>query len=78
MSRNTKKHHSRENKRKLGDSIEERPDIVDTREEFGHWEYDSVIGNNGEDEPAIVTMVERKTRKCIWLKVNNHTADALM
>ena len=61
-----------------GDSIEERPDNVDTREEFGHWEYDSVIGKNGDDEPAVVTMVERKTRKCLWLKVYNHTADALM
>ena len=62
----------------LGDSIEERPDSVDTREEFGHWEYDSVLGKNGEDEPAVVTMVERKTRKCLWFKVDNHTADALM
>ena len=78
VSRNTKQHHSRKNKRELGDSIEERPDNVDTREEFGHWEYDSVIGKNGDDEPAVVTMVERKTRKCLWLKVYNHTADALM
>ena len=78
VSRNTKQHHSRKNKRELGDSIEERPDSVDTREEFGHWEYDSVIGKNGDDEPAVVTMVERKTRKCLWLKVYNHTADALM
>ena len=78
VSRKNKRKRCRENKRKLGDSIEERSKSVDTREEFGHWEFDSVIGKNGEDEPAVVTMVERKTRKCIWLKVYNHTADALM
>jgi IS30 family transposase len=78
VSRKQKRKRIRENKRKLGDSIEERPKSVDSREEFGHWEFDSVIGKNGEDEPAVVTMVERKTRKCIWLRVCNHTADALM
>lgn len=32
VNRNTKQRHPRENKRKFGDSIEERPDSVDTRE----------------------------------------------
>src|SRR5699024_12767531 len=31
----------RENRRVLGPSIEERPDKVDTREHFGHWEIDT-------------------------------------
>lgn len=78
VSRKPGHKHCRENKRKLGDSIEERPESVDSREEFGHWEFDSVIGAKGENEPAVVTMVERKTRKCIWLKVSDHTADSLM
>ena len=30
-----------------GDSIEKRPDEIDQREEFGHWEMDSVIGKKG-------------------------------
>ncbi len=74
------KHHKRctENKRKLGDSIEERPQSVENREEFGHWEADSVLGKQGADEAAVVTLVERKTRNCIWLRVPNHTAEALM
>lgn len=78
VSRKQKNKRIRENKRKFGDSIEERPKSIDTREEFGHWEFDSVIGKNGENEPAVVTMVERKTRMALWLKVPNHTADALM
>lgn len=78
VSRKNKHERCTENKRKLGDSIEERPESVDSREEFGHWEFDSVLGTKGKDESATVTMVERKTRKCIWIKVPDHTADALM
>lgn len=78
----TKRSHKRErirkNRKKLGDSIEERPKTVENREEFGNWEIDSVLGKKGEKEPIIVTMTERKTRKCIWLKARDHTADALM
>ena len=78
VSRKLKHDRVRQNRRKLGDSIEERPESIETREEFGHWEFDSVLGQKGEDEPVVVTMVERKTRCCIWLRAQNHTADALM
>lgn len=78
VSRKPKQERVRQNKRKLGDSIEERPESIENREEFGHWEFDSVLGQKGENEPVVVTMVERKTRNCIWLRAENHTADALM
>lgn len=78
VSRKTRQDRVRQNKRKLGDSIEDRPESIETREEFGHWEFDSVLGQKGENEPVVVTMVERKTRCCIWLRAENHTADALM
>jgi IS30 family transposase len=51
----------RPNKRILGMSIEERPSDVQSRQEFGHWEADSVIGR-ASDKAAINTLVERKTR----------------
>ena len=50
LKHNTKGKRTRENKRNLGNSIEQRPDDVDTREEFGHWEIDSVIGKKAEGE----------------------------
>ncbi|MFR9104807.1 MAG: hypothetical protein ACLVJ3_19305 [Coprococcus phoceensis] len=28
-------------------SIEERPKEIETREEFGHWEMDTVVGKQG-------------------------------
>ena len=77
LSRKTKSKKSRENKRKLGNSIEQRPDSVNTRKEFGHWEIDSVIGRKVEGESQVMTLVERKRRKSIWLKVKDHSAEAI-
>ena len=34
----------RENKKKLGKSISERPSHIEDRKEFGLWELDTVIG----------------------------------
>ncbi len=47
-------------KRQIGKSIEERPKSVENREEFGHWEADSVVGK--EHKGQIITIVERKRR----------------
>lgn len=77
LRRNTKIHRVRENKKKLGKSIEERPETVALREEFGHWEIDSVLGQKKDTEPAVMTLVERKTREALWLKVRDHSADAI-
>jgi len=77
LSRNTKNKRVRENKKKLGTSIEERPESVELREEFGHWEIDSVIGKKSEKEPAVMTIVERKVRMSLWIKVKNHTAESV-
>ena len=58
----TTKGRSRRNVKVLGTSIEERPKSVDDRQEFGHWEIDTVAGNIDADEPVLLTLVERKTR----------------
>ena len=78
LRRNTKAKKARENKKNLGRSIEERPEIVSFRTEFGHWEIDTVIGKKDEGEPCVLTLVERMTRMCIWVKARNHTAEAIM
>ena len=54
LRRNTKSKRVRENRKNLGKSIEERPESVDLREEFGHWEIDSVLGKNREGEPVVL------------------------
>lgn len=77
LRRNTKPRKVRKNKRILGTSIEQRPENVKNRLEFGHWEIDTVIGSKNDNEPAVLTLVERKTRYCIWMVTENHTSDAI-
>lgn len=48
----------KERKKKLGKSIELRPVNVETREEFGHWEGDGIVGKNQKGH--LITLVERK------------------
>lgn len=60
----------RENRRVLGPSIEDRPEEIETREQFGHSEIDTLIGARAKDDPVLLTLVERKTRYEIMLKIN--------
>ena len=57
---------------KNGKSITERPEGADKRTEEGHWEIDLVVGKQGT-KPAILTLVERKTRKTLYILVKNKT-----
>lgn len=67
----------RRNKRVLGTSIEERPQSIDTRETFGHWEIDTVIGNKTKSEPVLLTLVERQTRFEVILKIDGKDAESV-
>lgn len=75
--RNTKSSNARKNRRILGKSIEERPETVNSREEFGYWEIDSVLGKKKDTEPTIMTIVERQTRMLLWIKVKDHSSLAI-
>lgn len=77
LKRNTKSSNARKNRRILGKSIEERPETVNSREKFGHWEIDSVLGKKKDTEPAIMTIVERQTRMSLWIKVKDHSSLAI-
>jgi len=77
LRRSTKAKKVRENKKNLGRSIEERPETVQLRTEFGHWEIDTVLGRKNESEPVVITLVERMTRNALWFKARNHTAEAI-
>ena len=54
-------------------SIDDRTAIVDTRERFGDWEIDTVLGKQGTG--ALVTIAERKTRFYLVKKVNAKSAE---
>lgn len=54
-------------------SIDSRPKHIDLRQEVGHWEGDLVIGKNHRS--AIGTIVERKSRFAIIIKLKSKKAD---
>lgn len=76
MRHSTKTKRTPKHKRILGKSIEERPESIETREEAGHWEIDTVIGNKSKDD-ALLTLIERKTRKEIIRRIPNKDATSV-
>jgi IS30 family transposase len=57
-------------------SIRERPVAVESRGQAGHWEGDLIVGS--AQRSAIVTLVERKTRLTLLLKLpGNHCAQSV-
>lgn len=63
-----------------GDSIEKRPPEVDSREEFGHWEMDTVYSGKGKNKStyALLVLTERKTRREIIIRVPNRKAETIV
>lgn len=59
-----------------GKSIEKRPREVCTRQTFGHWELDSIIGKSKGIKQSFLTLTERKTRYEIVLRVKDKTSAA--
>ena len=50
-------------------SIEKRPKEADDRNNFGHWELDTVKGGKGTATECLFTMTERKSRREIARKM---------
>ena len=61
-----------------GESIEKRPEEVAGREEFGHWEGDTVYSAKNTGKAALLTLTERKTRKEFIIKVKNRKASTIV
>lgn len=61
-----------------GESIENRPEEINNREEFGHWEMDTVVGARGVSKKSLLVLTERKTRKEIIMLLKDHTAEAVV
>lgn len=78
LRRSGKRKINRKNKRILGRSIEERPEAVKDRAEFGHWECDLVIGSKSDEDDALLTMIERKTREYWMIRVANKKPESVM
>ena len=61
-----------------GDSIEQRPKEVDTRETFGHWEMDTVVSAKDTSLKRLLVLSERKTKQeIIELMMNGETSSVI-
>ena len=67
----------REKRPPRGRSIEERPPEIETREEVGHWEGDTVVGKKGS-RARLLVFSERATRNEIIIKIPDGTTKSVV
>ncbi len=78
-NRKSKKRHIRvQKKANAGTSIEQRPDDVEERKVFGHWEMDTVKGKQGITKSCLLVLTERKTRDEIIAKLPDQKAASVV
>ena len=65
-------------KASAGESIENRPEEVESREVFGHWEMDTVKGKRGVTKSCMLVLTERKTRDEIVMKLKDQGAASVV
>lgn len=78
VKRTTKGRRVRIHKKVLGTSISERPESINSRSDFGHWEVDLVIGRKTVGESVLLTLTERKTHKEIIRKLPEKSASSVL
>lgn len=78
LKRNTKSKCVRQNKKKLGRSIEERPKEIDQRARFGDWECDLVLGHKTKDDEVLLTLCERMSREFLIIRIPDKTSASVM
>lgn len=61
-----------------GTSIEERPSEIDTREEYGHWEMDCVVGKREGKGAVLLVLSERSIREEIIIKMSGKTQKSVI
>ena len=63
---------------KIPYSIENRPEEVNNRSTFGHFEIDTVISTSRGKHECLLTITERKTKYEIIFKISSKTAEAVV
>jgi len=76
LHRKPRKNVNRANKRVYGDSISQRPKTIEERNEFGHWEIDTVIGKKSGDQ-VLLTLAERISRKHLIIPLASKCSQAV-
>ena len=58
-------------------TIKDRPQEVENRKTFGHWELDTMVSSRGQSKGCLATFVERKTRFYVAIKMDDRTKDSM-
>lgn len=59
-------------------AIRHRPEVVASREEFGHWEADLMIFRKEHGPANVATLIERKTRFTVLFRNNDRRSKPIM
>lgn len=69
---------SKTTRHKQGRTIRDRPKAADKRSKIGHFEMDLVEGQKDREEPNLLVLTDRKTRKEIIEKIPSKTQEAVI
>ena len=58
-------------------TIKDRPQELENRETFGHWELDTMVPFRGQSKGCLATFVEHKTRFYVAIKMDDRTKDSM-
>ena len=61
-----------------GQSIEKRDPAILDREEYGHWEMDTVVGGQKKGKSCLLVLSERMTREEIIIKMKDKKASSVV
>ncbi|MDD4736219.1 MAG: IS30 family transposase [Kiritimatiellae bacterium] len=61
-----------------GPGIEQRPTEAESREIFGHWEMDLIVGPLHGSKAALLTLIGRKYRHIITRKIADKTQASVL
>lgn len=61
-----------------GETIEHRPDVINSRKTFGHWEMDTVHGKAKGKKQVLLVLTERKTNFEIIFKLADCKAQSVV
>lgn len=61
-----------------GTSIEERPQEIEKRDKYGHWEMDCVVGKREGKGAVLLVLSERSIREEIIIKIPSKTQESVI
>ena len=61
-----------------GTSIEQRPEHVNDREEYGHWEMDTVYSGRKKSKSCLLVLTERMARQEYIIRMPDRTFDSTL